>query len=392
MNMMPSDAFSQTKLKSGKIDAIRFLAAFWVLVFHLQPPEFSKLVPSHFATLGRALQSLSVSIFNGPAAVIVFFVISGYCIHSAYHREATLGPINYFVSRFVRIGLPLVVALALVQALDVGSDPVDSVLWSLYCEMIYYAVYPFIRAKIRFMGELIIAAFLCGATLIFAFHFTGRVACPNCVRETYGIPGTALLYSCAWIFGAFVAEHQQNAQQFEATGRYSTTTTLFHRALTHVECIKGVWLIGLRVVVVSVGTLTMALWSTSRHKPAFLPFVHPDICLFLFQPFAVIWIAAEGATGSNSRAWIWLGRLGVWSYSLYLCHKTAIVVVNAASFSTHPGAAWFGQVAVALATSYGFYQIVEHPSHLLAKRLRRVGRVKAPIVGAPSEQSPPRAE
>jgi peptidoglycan/LPS O-acetylase OafA/YrhL len=372
--MIPSDALSNTTLKSAKIDAIRFLAALWVLVFHFQPPEFSKLLPAHFAALGRALQSLGVSIFNGPAAVIVFFVISGFCIHSAYHRDATLRPINYFVSRFVRIGLPLVVALALVQALNVGSDPVDSVLWSLYCEMIYYAVYPFIRANIRFLGELTMAAFVCGGALIFAFHLTGHLACPGCVRETYGIPGTALLYSCSWILGVFVAEHQRSAQRFETAGYYSATTRLFHRTLRHVESMNGVGIICLRVVVVAAGALTMTLWSTSSHKPAFVPFVHSDICLFLFQPLAVIWIAAETTTASTSRVWIWLGRLGVWSYSLYLCHKTAMVLVDATSFSSHPGAAWFAQVAVALATSYGFYRIVEHPSHLLAKRLRRTGQ------------------
>jgi peptidoglycan/LPS O-acetylase OafA/YrhL len=370
MNMTPSNALS----KSTKIDAIRFLAAFWVLVFHFQPPEFSKLLPAHFASLGRAMQSLCVSIFNGPAAVIVFFVISGFCIHSAYHRDATLRPINYFVSRFVRIGLPLIVALALVQALNVGSDPVDSVLWSLYCEMIYYAVYPFIRANIRFLGELIIAAFMGGAALIFAFHLSGRVACPDCVRETYGIPGTALLYSCSWIFGVFVAEHQRSAERFDTAGYYSAITRLIHRALKHVENMKAMGIISLRIVVVAAAALTMTLWSTSSHKPAFVPFVHSDICLFLIQPLAVIWIAAETTTGSTSRVWIWLGRLGVWSYSLYLCHKTAMVLVNATSFSSHPSAAWFAEVAVALAISFGFYQIVERPSHLLAKRLRRSGQ------------------
>lgn len=41
--------------KSLKIDAIRFLAAFWVLMYHFRPPAFKALLPHRFAFLANAL-------------------------------------------------------------------------------------------------------------------------------------------------------------------------------------------------------------------------------------------------------------------------------------------------------------------------------------------------
>ncbi|WP_211707834.1 acyltransferase family protein, partial [Paraburkholderia aspalathi] len=136
--------------KSLKIDAIRFLAAVWVLMYHFKPPAFKELLPHQLAFLGGALWSGSTALFAGPAAVIVFFVISGYCIHNAYQKDVTLKPINYYASRFIRIGLPLVILLCLVQPLPTGQNYLESVLWSLYCEMVYYAAMgcPFNRSQI----------------------------------------------------------------------------------------------------------------------------------------------------------------------------------------------------------------------------------------------------
>ncbi|WP_429303667.1 acyltransferase family protein [Paraburkholderia sp. GAS199] len=354
-----------------KIDAIRFLAAFWVLMYHFKPPAFKELLPHKLAFLGGALWSGSTALFAGPAAVIVFFVISGYCIHNAYQKDVTLKPVNYYASRFIRIGLPLLVLLCVVQPLPTGQNYLESVLWSLYCEMVYYAVYPLLRARFRYLGEMIVGCALTAAVMVAVVRLFGHPACHACVIETYRVPGTALLYAAGWILGCLIAERQRNAARFQVRDAYSPLTMLFKRVLDNSTRVLARHLVALRIAVVSAGALVMILLSGSSLKPAFVPQITPDITLPLFQFLAALWIATETATPSHSRVWTRLAALGAWSYSLYLCHKMALSILEMTSFDSTSRFAWFVQVALALVISYGFYRLVERPSHLISQRLRK---------------------
>ncbi|MEM5438825.1 acyltransferase [Paraburkholderia diazotrophica] len=357
--------------KSSKIDAIRFLAAFWVLMYHFRPPAFKELLPHQLASLSGALWSGSTALFAGPAAVIVFFVISGYCIHSAYHRDVALKPVNYYASRFVRIGVPLVILLCVVQPLPTGQNYLESVLWSLYCEMVYYAVYPILRPRFRYIGEMIVGTAMAAAVMVASVRLFGHPACHGCVYETYGVSGTALLYAAGWIFGCMIAETQRNAAQFQDRGAYSALTMLIQRGLARSTRCLANHLVALRVAVVASGAIIMILLSGSSLKPAMLPLITPDITLPLFQFLAAVWIAAETDTPSQSRVWSRLAALGAWSYSLYLCHKTALALLEVAGFDGTSRFAWFVEVSLAFVISYAFYRVIERPSHLVSQRLRK---------------------
>ncbi|ACC75450.1 acyltransferase family protein [Paraburkholderia phymatum] len=372
---------SSSSGKSLKIDAIRSLAAFWVLMYHFKPPLFKQLLPHQLAFLGSALWSGATALFAGPAAVIVFFVISGYCIHAAYHKDVALKPINYYASRFIRIGLPLVILLCVVQPLPAGQNYLESVLWSLDCEMVYYAVYPILRPRFRYIGDMIVGCALMAAAMVVCVRLFGHPACHGCVYETYRIPGTALLYAAGWVSGCLIAESQRNAAQFQIRGAYSPLTRVLQRALDTCTQTLATQLIFLRAVVVAAGAAVMILLSESSLKPAMLPLITPDITLPVFQFLAVIWIATETATPSRSRVWSTLAACGAWSYSLYLCHKTALALLEALSFDTSGRFAWFIEVGLAFAISYAFYRVVEKPSHVISQRLRKY----APDVpGAPA--------
>jgi peptidoglycan/LPS O-acetylase OafA/YrhL len=356
--------------KSLKIDGIRFLAAFWVLMYHFKPPLFRELLPHRLSFLGGALWSGSTALFAGPAAVIVFFVISGYCIHAAYHKDVALKPVNYYASRFIRIGLPLVVLLCVVQPLPTGQNYLESVLWSLYCEMVYYAVYPLLRPRFHYIGEMIVGCALTAAAMVACVRLFGHPVCHGCVYETYRIPGTALLYAAGWISGCLIAETQRNAAQFQIRGAYSPLTMAMRRGLDASTRLLGNHLVVLRTVVVAAGAAVMILLSESSLKPAALPLITPDITLPVFQILAAIWIATETATPSQSRSWTVLAACGAWSYSLYLCHKTALALLEMTTFDETSRYAWFVEVALALAISYAFYRIIEKPSHVISQRLR----------------------
>jgi peptidoglycan/LPS O-acetylase OafA/YrhL len=366
-----SAAASAGKSKSLKVDAIRFMAAFWVLMYHFKPPAFKALLPHKLGFLGGALWSGSTALFAGPAAVIVFFVISGYCIHNAYHRDAALKPINYYASRFIRIGLPLVLLLLLVDPLPTGQNYLGSVLWSLYCEMVYYAVYPLLRPRFRYIGDMVLISALAGGVMVAAVRLFGHPVCANCAYETYHVPGTALLYAAGWILGAFIAETQRNTSLFQVHGAYSRTTLLMKRVLDVCVARMSGHLVLLRCVVMLSGALIMILLSESSLKPKFFPLIPSDVTLPVFQFLAAIWIATETATPSDAKLWTRLATLGAWSYSLYLCHKIALSLLETTSFDENGRFAWFVEVALALAISYAFYRLIEKPSHLISQRLRR---------------------
>jgi peptidoglycan/LPS O-acetylase OafA/YrhL len=181
------------------LDSIRFLSALWVTIGHFGPiwPQ-----DSHTGGFVRTANSVWTIGFCGPAAVIVFFVISGFCIHYPY-RQGNL-PVwkEYFIRRYVRIGLPLLAVLPL--ALFSGLDYLrmeNSILWSLYAEIIYYTLYPFlISARTRWGWR---------AVLIAAFVFAMALALSNPTARNYasfGLYGNWILGLPCWLLGVQLAE------------------------------------------------------------------------------------------------------------------------------------------------------------------------------------------
>ena len=78
---------SKSEPKIRGLDAIRFVAALIVALNHGAAPPFAEWF-GRTALWSRALAGLSAVMFNGVAAVLVFFVISGFCIHYPYARGA----------------------------------------------------------------------------------------------------------------------------------------------------------------------------------------------------------------------------------------------------------------------------------------------------------------
>jgi peptidoglycan/LPS O-acetylase OafA/YrhL len=97
------------------LDTIRFFCALWVVMGHFGAPPLPAFIDK--STLPGLL---TIGIYNnltsGPAAVIVFFVISGLCIH--FPHAVTLSIPNggtYLVRRYLRIVPPMLVAIAIAQ-------------------------------------------------------------------------------------------------------------------------------------------------------------------------------------------------------------------------------------------------------------------------------------
>lgn len=150
------------------LTGLRFIAAFHVVLFHLQATNGSLFASRHLTTV----------VGRGESAVSLFFVLSGFILHHVYLSEGkALNHRAFFVARFARIypvyllSLVLCVPLAW-SAFHAGNDGTDAALkftvsgianslllqawhprlvyswnlpgWSLSAEAFFYVCFPII--------------------------------------------------------------------------------------------------------------------------------------------------------------------------------------------------------------------------------------------------------
>lgn len=320
------------------LDSIRFVCAIWVYFGHGALPQGLELF-SDYPLVNLAWRAVWRNIWCGPAAVIVFFVISGFCIHYPFAGSEKRPRLAEFYSRrFLRLMVPVVVAVGLSQPIGLQwSMFQDSILWSLLAEMIYYACYPAIRVlhlRVRswpvLVGVAFVAAILVAATNPRAGNY-----------PSYGPAWNWVLGLPCWLLGCQVAEITRTSSTPEVSRR-------------------SIWMWR--------GAVFGAAWLcsiTRFHTPVGFPWT-----LNLFSVLAAWWVHREIAFRrqvSPLRALEWAG---LWSYSLYLIHVPAgalIVQVYPALYTLSLG--WVLAIAFVLLASYTFYLLVERPSHWLARRV-----------------------
>jgi peptidoglycan/LPS O-acetylase OafA/YrhL len=157
--------------KLVKIEALRGFAAFYVVIFHIYIS--TTILKGHF---------FSIFLNFGQEAVIIFFILSGFVIHYSFTLSNDKSFKTYFLRRFNRIFIPLIIIFIanyilfylegfnvefeaqtlignLLMLQDLGrvprtvSEPFlhNNVLWSLHYEwwfyMVFFLVYWFFKEK-----------------------------------------------------------------------------------------------------------------------------------------------------------------------------------------------------------------------------------------------------
>ena len=344
---------TDTPARAGKIwglDAIRFVCAFWVVLGHYELPlPFGHGQSSRFL---RILDGGLHAAFVGVAAVMVFFVISGFCIRYPFRHGETPAWGEYFLRRYLRIGLPLVASVLLVRL--AGAKPTlweNSVLWSLYAEIVYYTVYPLLAWAQRRVGWNVLLAGAYVAALLVILRDPHAA-----LYAAYGVGLTWVVGLPCWLLGCRLAD--------QADG------------LTAVR-VPAIWLWRVGVWVASV------LCSVLR----FHGNVGYPLTLDVFAVLVFFWLRQEIRQFRFRRPPDLLERAGGWSYSLYLMHFPALWAFGALGLLRLPlpGAAlWLMEIALALGAAYVFYTLVERPSHWLARQFkRRKGDTPRPLRAAP---------
>jgi peptidoglycan/LPS O-acetylase OafA/YrhL len=197
---------SKSKKEFFAINGIRFLAAFWVLLFHAE---------GQFGAL-ESLRWLQPAIEQGPMAMTVFFVLSGYILSYRYKnfanaedyqqftaaRIARLYPVYLFIGLVTLWTLPhsfqhyflssefglagqllfsFIVVVLFVLAIQAWFPSLFYVWnfngsWSLSVEAFFYALFPHLRRALNRYGLFGLRAIVYGAPLFMMLLLAGSIA------------------------------------------------------------------------------------------------------------------------------------------------------------------------------------------------------------------------
>ena len=323
------------------VDALRFLLAFWVAVSHFDVfPLFAGADTSR--RLGWLLVHGWSTLFYGLPAVIVFFIVSGFCIHLPFRNLTTLPIGKYYARRYVRILVPVGGAVIIYRLMGQathfwGQHSIlwESVLWSLLCEEIYYLIYPFLLHLRRRVGWTLI--------LTPAILLSVGLAATQPKAESFHDLGplkTALVLYPVWILGCILAEEAEHLQAVR-----SFKTILRWRLLAWFGC----WTVCI----------------LHFHSP-----IHAMQTCMWFGVLAYFWVRQEIAYGKLTLPPVWMVWAGAWSYSLYLMHGPALETLRRLHL-LYLGSLvnWFLTMVFVCLYSYLFFLLVERPSHQFARRI-----------------------
>ncbi len=353
-----------------QLDGLRGIAALIVVVHHgmLVSPGLAQYYGQTRPSLPGPLSWFGFTplhlLWDGPAAVTVFFVLSGLVLTLPFQRESPPPWHLYYPRRLLRLYLPTVCAVVLAltlfmvfprrtspefswwvnahafaptamsvladAALLFGTDWLNSPLWSLRWEVVFSLALP----VYLFLGRLLQAQWLLTGVALVALHSLGVAQHNDFLRY---LP----------VFGLGVLMGFRRQQLGELANRVPRWLWPILSA-TALILLNAPWL----PVLLTYPTALVALGAT--------------MLVFVFQG----WEAA--ATLARSRVVRWLGLL---SFSLYLVHEPVIVSVVALTGSPSPLVALGLGVPLSLLAAYAFRLLVEQPSHRLSKS---IGQNRAP--------------
>jgi len=321
------------------INSLRFVLALIVLLSHFENPVVKDLKSAN-----HILYNLSASVieilFNGVAAVITFFIISGYVIHQS-SKTRDISWKNFLVSRYLRILLPLIFIYFLGYKYN---HPEKGILWSLICELVYYTLYPFFRKYKLNWRKLFTISFIISIVVIVIFGYHDILAFYKQTSLNYqghywqfGIFVTWILGLPCWILGVLISE------KGDIIMSVSKTKIIIYRLI--------------------IFTISIVLNYLTFHA-------HLSYLLYMnfFAFFLYKWIQNEIAYFRDHKPILLLEKLGYTSYSMYILHPlcyTFLFQMLSLTFLNYLFA-----IFVCILLSILFYKLIERPSHILSKNFK----------------------
>ncbi len=345
---------SSGTLSIAGLDSLRIILALIVAFSHGFGIDFRIFMDKGEmlgSTVGSAAWLVAGNLYNGQAAVIVFFLISGFVIHYPYAKGRPFEPFSFLTGRLLRIGLPLAVVLVIAGLAFEVRPLAYTGIWSLGCELIYYLLYPLLRRLRELTGSwtrlyllaLVVAALVLGSVGLPEVSEPGRL-------QDFPIFGHGLTWLTGlpiWILGCHAAESDW--------GRLKGARTL----------------VRLWVMRVGVLGLSVLFGILKFHGDRIFGVDVPNwLSLHLFAVAAYFWMRWEiqwhfKHPPSNILEWG-----GVWSYSLYIVHPLLhYALLRGGQEVAEPTTLLAGLASATwvVVAAYIFYRLIELPSHCLAK-------------------------
>jgi len=374
MTVSPASGTMRPKESLLLIDVLRGLAAFWVVLFHVRVDlwvGFHEITahPERYSTLERAVSWLSLPAFFGGSGVMLFFLVSGFCIHLPYVGASAIDWKPYLARRFWRIFPPYAVAVVLTVGCEwlakvlVSAQPVSSperavrtffmaqnygseagqmvgnpALWSLPVEFELYLAFPVFLWMLRRFGPGF-SALLAGAVSVVATVFA--------LRGYHWLDGNFAHYWLSWCAGALLAEGWR-------------TGTLPRFRAWHLSLLVVAGGMGIFICLQDFAfAIQHYVWAVFYFVLMWAGLQHPGV--------------VERLPVRLQRGLLWLGMI---SYSLYLIHYPVFLAA---------GAAWtamFGDKPVnflvplaacffILPLAWIFHRLTEVPSHNFGRKMAR---------------------
>jgi peptidoglycan/LPS O-acetylase OafA/YrhL len=334
------------------LDSIRFICGLFVVIFHfgLIP---STLIPENPHWVGVIARAISGSLINGPAALIVFFVISGFGIHFGSRRDLTVNALSFYCRRFIRAGGPALIALALWLWSGVKLSPEEpGPFWSLICELQYYVLYPLLLLLRRRLGwwPMILASHVFAYAVIFSHlpdveKYTGAYPAFGWLNWVVGMPN--------FLVGCWLAESYQRFPDISA---------------------KRIWLVRGGMAFFSI------LLEVARFHSGTV-YLSNAVTLNIFGMITCYWLGLEIAYRRQKPAPRVLEWAGNWTYSLYLVHPAlpGLFVFQIWWLQAIGRLGSLIGVPLAIVCAYLFSLVVEAPFYRLAIAVsRRVKSIRVP--------------
>ena len=333
---IPTTTYSPKFIRG--VDTLRFFAALWVVFSHGAWFPLEAYVDPSLGILQTIAVGVSKMAFNGTAAVVVFFIISGFCIHYPNIGKADFSWQTFLLRRMIRIGIPLMgIIAATTLAGPEYTEALDRVLWSVYCEIVYYLLYPVIFVVATRWS---MSAVLAGSA---AISFCMLIMYPNTVYLwEFGTGFTWLFCAPFWLAGSWLATQVRNVRRFPR--------------LVSIWIWRGAFVFG-----------CMTTTVVAHHLPFHVGYTWT---MPVFTVFCTAWLWVELARWEERAPVVLWEKLGALGYSIYLVHRPVIEYFTMNWRDVEPTVAWVVKLLAVFLLSAAFYKIIEKPSHNTAKKFQ----------------------
>ncbi|MGN6647193.1 MAG: acyltransferase family protein [Cytophaga sp.] len=326
------------------LDGLRFFCALVVIISHLGI-DFTNYSCNN--SILYFITGILNNSFSGIGAVLVFFVISGFCIHIPYANGKEIHIKEFYMKRFIRISIPAAVAAAIFYFV---AHEYLNVLWSLICELLYYFVYPLLLILKRKYSNIsiIIVLYVISFVIIIPFDIWDQTKYGIFPRYGEALDWIACFPS--WFIGVMLADY----------------------VVSNKETLTSITFLNIWMIRIASWSFTIAASILRFQLNISYSLTLPFFCIVVYY-----WLLNEIKFYTNNKENTFIVKGGMMSYSLYIFHFTIIYLVSDYLSNDHKYSLQTGSLTLImiLIASYIFYLLVEKPSHELARKVKFKGIV-----------------